>query len=223
MLINPYTTDITLKNFPMLYGKISKHYDLLYDTIPDADYQNTTTRFRLECGKKIGFRDIFYYINLLYDNKPASIIDVGCGECVWKQWFPDIIGFDPEPSKWSKADFVDVFDEAFSVGHIKNYDCGMALNSIHFIDWVDIFNQITLAMNIVKDRFLFTFNFGVITNKPDVPLPELILLFDEIIKSLNYKIILLDYPYLRSTPDIADSTYHWGHINGHVRFILEHN
>lgn len=219
MLINPHTSNITLKNFPHLYEDISKHYDLLYDTVPDQDYIDTTPRFKLEHGGKMGFRDIFYYINLLYDNNPGSVVDIGCGECIWKTWFPNIIGFDPTPSKWSRADFVDTFDEDFSNGHNKNYDCGLALNSIHFIDWSDITKQIELAMNIVRDRFLFTFNFGVFTNKPDVPLPELILLFDDILNSVGYKIILLDYPYLRNIPNVAD----WGHINGHVRFILEHN
>jgi len=216
MLINPYTPDINFKNFTNLDVDILKYYDRLFDTAVDFDF---TPRYRLELGLKIGFRDIFYYIDLLYNNNPESVIDVGCGECIWKNWFPNIIGFDPYPSSaWSKADFVDFFDEDFSIGHAQWYDCGMALNSLHFIDWDFVPKQIDLAMNIVKQQFLFTFNFNQIKNKPNVP--ELIPLFDNMLKSSNYEIVLVDYPVQRGVlqRQIDDSAF----INGHVRFILSH-
>ena len=221
MLINPYQPGTVLRNFPTLYQEISKHYDLLYDTIPGEDFSVMTIRYKFEHGIKVGVRDVFYYIDCLYDNKPTSIIDVGCGECVWKTWFPNITGFDTKPSKWSKADFSDHFDECFSQGHKKNYTCGMALNSLHFIDWSAVPKQIDLAMNIVKDQFLFTFNFSVLRNKPNLPQEQLILLFDDILHSSNYKIKLLDYPTLRGIPQKEMDD--WSHANGHVRFILQHN
>jgi hypothetical protein len=222
MLVNPYTPGTQFKNFPKLHEEIANYYDFLYDTVPGNEFLLMTARYKLESGKKIGFKDVFYYINLLYENNPKSVIDVGCGECIWKKWFPNIIGFDPGPSEWSAADFVDFFDEDFSKGHTKNYDCGMGLNSLHFIEWKDILKQINLAMNIVNDRFLFTFNFNVIRNKPNLPVPELILLFDEFINASGYKIILLDYPYLRNITD-SMAVNEWTYINGHVRFILQHN
>ena len=217
MLINPYTTGIQFNNFSNLSAEINSYYDILYDTVDAFDI---TARYQLEHGLKIGFRDIFYYISLLYDNNPTSVIDVGCGECTWKKWFPNIIGFDPSPSKYSAADFIDYFDESFSQGHTKNYDCGMALNSVHFVEWDYIEKQIDLAMNIVKDQFLFTFNFDMINSVPSLPMNELILLFDNKINSLNYKIKLLDYPTLRGVSDTNMTRIR--HINGTVRFILQH-
>jgi hypothetical protein len=126
--INPYEPGIKLKNFPDLYDDLSSHFDLFVDT-----YVVTSVKFSY--FKRIGFKDIFYYINLLYDNDPYSIIDVGCGECFWKDYFPKIIGFDidTEPtvlSEYAKPDFFDYFNENFSEKHAKRYDCGMALNSI---------------------------------------------------------------------------------------------
>jgi hypothetical protein len=217
MLINPYTPDTTFKNFPGLDAKLSKHYDRLFDTVIDFEI---SPRYLYESGLKIGFRDICYYIDQLYDNQPESVIDIGCGECVWKNWFPNIVGFDPNTNEFSKQDFVDFFDEDFSRGHAKNWTCGMALNSLHFVDWSEVPKQIDLAMNIVRDQFLFTFNFNKFSNNSNLPLSELILLFDQTLVSVPYTIKLLDYPTLRGFPQ--SKIDNWAHINGHVRFILQH-
>ena len=217
MLINPYMSAIPFKNFPDLDVKLLKHYDRLFDTVIDFEI---SPRYHYESGLKIGFRDICYYIDQLYNNQPESVIDVGCGECIWKNWFPNIVGFDPNINEFSKQDFVDFFDENFSKGHAKNWTCGMALNSMHFIDWSAVPKQIDLAMNIVKDQFLFTFSFSKLTNKPDLPMKQLILLFDNILHSSGYKIKLLDYPTLRGIPQ--KKIDNWSHANGHVRFILQH-
>ena len=217
MLINPYSPGIIFKNFPDLDAKIAKHYNRVFDT---ATTYHISPRYLYEVGLKIGFRDIFYYIDTLYDHCPESVIDVGCGECIWKNWFPNITGFDPNTNEFSQQDFVDYFDADFSQHHHKTYDSGMALNSLHFVNWADIGNQIDLAMNIVKDRFLFTFNFGSMRNTPPVKSKELIPLFDDIIKSLGYEIILLDYPELRGFEEMIMSNSAF--INGHVRFILAH-
>jgi hypothetical protein len=217
MLINPYSPNTTFKNFPDLDAKLLKHYDRLFDTVSDLVI---SPRYFYESGLKIGFRDICYYIDQLYNNQPESVIDVGCGECVWKNWFPNIVGFDPNKNEFSKQDFVDFFDEDFSRVHAKNWTCGMALNSLHFIDWSEVPKQIDLAMNLVKDQFLFTFNFNKFSNNPNLPLSELILLFDQTLVSVPYTIKLLDYPTLRGFPQ--SKIDHWAHINGHVRFILQH-
>ena len=216
-MINPYTPGKPFKNFLDLDAKLSTHYDRLFDTVIDFEI---SPRYLYESGLKIGFRDICYYIDQLYDNQPNSVVDVGCGECVWKNWFPNIVGFDSNTNEFSKQDFVDFFDEDFSRGHAKNWDCGMAVNSIHFVDWSAVAKQIDLAMNIVKDQFLFTFNFDKLRNRPNLPMEQLILLFDSILHSSGYKIKLLDYPTLRGFPQ--GKIDNWAHINGHVRFILQH-
>jgi hypothetical protein len=217
MLINPYFPKTPLKNFPDLDADISKYYDRVYDTVVGFEI---SPRYFYESGLKIGFRDIFYYIDQLYNIQPTSVIDVGCGECTWKNWFPNIVGFDPNTNEFSQQDFVDFFDNDFSQGHAQHYDSGLALNSLHFINWDSISDQIDLAMNIVRRQFLFTFNFNVIRNKPTSTLPELIVRFDDILRSSKYKIELLDYPSLRGISE--DALSNWSHMNGHVRFILSH-
>ena len=217
MMINPYTPGIPFKNFTNLDVDLLEHYDRLFDTVVDFEI---SPRYIYETGLKLGFRDIFYYIDQLYNTQPTSVIDVGCGECIWKKWFPNIIGFDPNTNEFSNVDFVDFFDEDFSIGHTQWYDCGMALNSLHFIDWDFIPKQIDLAMNIVKQQFLFTINLGRITNKPNAASSELTPLFDNMLKSLNYEIVLVDYPIQRGVSERQLND--WAYVNGHVRFILSH-
>jgi hypothetical protein len=225
MLINPYYSGVIPKNFPKIYDDIAKYYDRLFDmTVSDyamGDY-GTTPRFNFEENIRVTLKDIYYYIDFLYDNGPSTIIDVGCGECIWKKWYPNIIGFDPKPSKYSAADFIDYFDEEFSKNHTKHWDCGMALNSIHFIPWDKVPDQINAAMNMVNDRFLFTFNFAMIHQTPSSDRMVVIKLFDDIIKSLDYNIILIDYPDLNPTASEKNIEFSWDGINGDVRFILEH-
>lgn len=218
LLIDPYCSDSRFTNFGDLQQRLEEYYDRIYDsTIPEP----ITPRYFYEHGLRIAFRDVFYYIDRLYDHRPSSVIDVGCGECVWKRWFPNITGFDPMTNEFSQQDFVDYFDEDFSRGHVRHYDSGMALNSIHFVPWQQSTRQIVLAMNMVRDRFLFTFNFGSMSGVPLVAMPEQVLLFRQQLDSLTqYRIVMFDAPVLRgiSARAIKDFAY----VNGTVRFMLEH-
>jgi hypothetical protein len=215
-LVNPYKPGIELNNFPDLYSKVVNDFDIVCDTC----IGRTTPRFRIH--KSIVLKDIFYYINLLYDNNPRSIIDLGCGECVWKDYFPNIIGVDRYPSKYSSYDFVGCFDEEFSKEHKNKYDCGMALGSLHYTNWNEIRTQIELAMEIVKDRFLITLNFSIFDRYTSVLLNYLdkVKSLNDILSSLPYNIVMLDYPIQRGY-SLEDITNNHG-VNGHVRFILEH-
>lgn len=217
MLLRPYTPDVVLKNFPLLDVELAQHYDRIYHTTTDF---HVSPRYLFESGIKITFRDIFYYIDLLYDQNPKTVIDVGCGECVWKQWFPNIVGFDPNINEFSKQDFIDYFDLDFSQGHTQQYDCGMAINSLHFIQWGDIVNTIDMAMNIVKDKFLFTMNIEGIENSPKVTIVEQIQIFHQILQTTQYNLIMFDSPIHRGVPEADFKKYYV--LNGTIRFILEH-
>jgi hypothetical protein len=218
MLINPYTPSSTFKNFTTLDKDIGEYYDRVYHSI--MDYDEISPRYFYETGLKIAFRDAFYYIDLLYDDNPQTVIDVGCGECVWKKWFPNIIGFDPRINEFSLQDFVDDFDEDFSKRHTKLYDCGLAFNSLHFILWDDIVKQIDLAMNIVNDKFLFTFNLDAMKTSPSVNISAKIKMFKKILESTAYNLIMFDSPLHRGLNDIQLKRTQV--FNGTVRFILQH-
>lgn len=220
MLIHPYYPGIKFQKFLDLDERINNYYDKIYDTTVDF---HLTPRYVLESGIKVGFRDIFYYIDSLYDDNTTSLVDVGCGQCTWKKWFPNIICFDQWEDRLSDKvnspiDFQAVFNDEFSLTHTDNYYSGMALNSIHFINWQDIEHRIESAMNIVKNKFLFTFNFSVLSNVPDVSIEEQVELFFIKISKLNYNIDLFDSPALRGYAD--NMALQYSSINGTVRFIL---
>jgi hypothetical protein len=228
MLIDPYHPGKPFQNFKDLDTKLNQYYDIIDDFLPNSDTSLITPRYRYEHGFKTCSRDIFYYIDKLYDKNPSSVIDVGCGECVWKKFFPNIIGFDPTPSVYSDYDFVDYFDENFCQGHKENWDCGMALNSIHFIPWPLVSDQIKMAMGLIKKggRFLFTFNFKVLDNYTKESIfpkkasyMEQIDYMDMMISAAGFDIVMLDYPYLQGVSEklIEEQAF----INGTVRFILE--
>lgn len=214
LLINPYHKDVVFKNFPNLDTDLKLHYDRIYDSVVDF---NISPRFFYETGLKIAFRDIFYYIDMLYDNAPQTVIDVGCGECLWKNWFPNIIGFDTDWSEFSRQDFVGIFDAKFSRENHERWDNGMGLNSLHFINWKNFEQQIHLAMNIVKHRFLFTVNFNMIKGFPFYG-ASAISEVRQLLEKTGYQIKLFDAPALRGIPFYKVNQ--WIHINGHVRFIL---
>jgi hypothetical protein len=230
-LINPYNKNSKFTNFLDLDEQISKYYDVVHDheSEIDSSYKLISPRYTCEGGLKVGFRDIFYYIDLLYYNSPEKIVDVGCGECIFKNWFPNIIGFDPLPSKFSNADFVDYFDEDFVKGHKNLFSGAMALNSIHFVPWIQLKDQIELAMELVKinSRFLFTFNFEVLDewSEPNCQIAKGSLddkfeYFSNILDSLTYKKIVVDSP-LHKGMSIIDLQNYVSFVNGTVRIILE--
>lgn len=230
VLINPYHKGINFTNFPDLDKKIIKYYDILVDTYYDESelYKILTPRFKIEGGLKIGIRDIFYYIDLLYSNSPKKVIDIGCGECMWKNWFPNIIGFDVTTSSFSQADFVDFFDEDFVKNHYESFDAGLALNSIHFVSWEKINEQLNLAMQLLKPtgRLLFTINFAQLDNNSDsksgivnCSLEEKFNYIFDIVSNLKYTKIVVDSPVHRGVP--YDKAKQVEYINGTIRIILE--
>lgn len=228
MLIDNYFPKKPFRNFLDLDQKLNQYYDFLLDDVTEFDKLQLSPRFRFENGLKIGFRDIFYYIDRLYDNCPNSVIDVGCGECIWKNWFPNIIGFDPVEWPYGQKDFVDFFDKEFSHSHQENWDCGMALNSLHFVSWSDLPQQINQAMNIIKPggKFLFTFNFAMIDRSTGRNDPLYTDQFDQkikvmasIIENSGYRPIVVDFPTLRGIEQNLTDQY--AGINGHARFVLE--
>lgn len=215
-LVRPFET-LQHTNIPKLVEKTEQYYDLMFDTmLPWV----LSPRYIFEHGIKIGMRDIFYYIDLLYENHPASVIDVGCGECVWKNWFPNITGFDPNTNPYSQQDFIDFFDGDFSRANAGKFDCGIGINSLHFIPWQQISEQLDLAMHMVRDRFLFTFNLNAFTHKPSQD-HRLLLDLKHILGQSRYKIIMFDSPCYRGYT-WQEVTNNLAFLNGTVRFILSH-
>ena len=204
--VRPYTTDIKLK----VYNEMEAHYDILVDGalnyyVPRFWYDN-----------RVMFKDIVYYISLLYLNNPKTIADIGSGGYNWKKWFDNIKTFEKYlPSQYASIntlpDSREEFNSHFVATYNKSFDCAMAINSLHFISWKELSQRITDAMSVVKDKFLFTININHINQRSDETLSVdsgINRLYD-ILNNSPFEIYMFDYN-LDADPG----------INGHVRFIL---
>jgi SAM-dependent methyltransferase len=223
--INAYHSDVEIRNFPLLEKELESYYDLF---VKDEIVQNKVSP-RGTYEYSIGFKEIFYYISWLYDNNPQSVLDIGSGECFWKRWFSNIITLDPGNYYSAKnADFPFEFSENFANDHFEEYDCGMAINSLHFGKLSLIEHHIHQAMRVIKPggRFLFTLSTGMIQSfylpkdilERNVPPEEYwVDMTKEVILKLPYKFVLFDCLFDRLGYDFPSL----GHINGTIRFILE--
>lgn len=218
-LINEYTPDSVIRNFPNLDEALKKYYDLVITNFQPRS--EITPRGYEEF--RITRRDIFYYISWLYDNNPASVLDWGCGDNVFSKWFPNIHAVDVT-SAWSMFNRPNelAVPETFYYKNIGKFDCGMALNSLHFNSWINVKQSIHSCMEMIKDkgRFLFTLNYSHIFHQDDtvsyhdarVKMDDIV--YDMLINS-EYKVILFDSLAYRNIKRMGQ------YINGDARFILE--
>ena len=175
---------------------------------------------------------MYWYIDRLYDCNPRSVVDVGCGECEWKKWFPDIFGIDYNTNPWSMVDLVREVDDKFFEEYKGKFDAGMNLNGILGIttSWNELRCHIDKFMNLVKKRCLFTVQLESIKNIPihlllDCNYNLLVREFVDILESSPYNLVLLDIPSHRENGlwEINWNTVVFSRPpHNNARFILEH-
>jgi hypothetical protein len=100
-----------------------------------------------------------YYLDFLLEKNPNKIIDVGCGANIFKRLIPRIHGIDPIPNN-PYADELGSFDSEFSQAHKDEYESVFAINSVHFVSFIDFEKRLLEFINIVKPggRGVITFN-----------------------------------------------------------------
>jgi hypothetical protein len=218
-LINPYRPGIEFAVFKDLDQRMQDYYDEIYDTVVNHSNRQSR-RYIYELGIKIGFRDIFYAIDLVYKNNPTSVIDLGSSNCFWKRWFPSIWAVDATVGDFVKPDCIAVVDKDWCLANAKKFDAGINICGAQDpgldIHWIH--NQ----MLLVKDRCLFTFGRRNLRSGPDL---DPAVNRDMMLKQLfdlkkDYDMLMLDVPELRGTPRFELDRY--AHINGSIRFILAH-
>lgn len=228
-LINPYFENSEFINFPTLDEDLKKHFDYIYHS---CFPYTVSPRFFYQSGHKFTLRDMYWYIDRLYDCNPSSVVDVACGECEWKRWFPNIFGVDYNNNPWSNLDLLREVDDSFFRDYHGKFDAGMNLNGIlgYGVEWESIHLQIQKFMGLVKKRLLFTIELKSI---PCIPAHlkdpehynELVKEFVDILQSLPYNLVLLDIPSHREGGiwEIPWNTVVFGRPpHSNVRFILEH-
>lgn len=100
---------------------------------------------------------MFYYLNMLLEKNPSTIMDIGCGENPYKKYIPQLLGVDP---LFPAADIRDQFDNQFVEKHLGEYDAAFAIQSLHYISLLDVSTRINQFGKIIKKggRGFLSFN-----------------------------------------------------------------
>jgi len=156
----------------------------------------------------------FWYINFLLEKNPLQIIDLGCGNNLFKKYIPIIHGIDPLSNVGS--DQKDIFDTSFSENHSNQFESVMSINALHFISFKNYGQQLKEFSNIIKPngRGFITFNVARMkeyTDLIDMPTNVSEYIWSETEKNLDNILVYDDY-----VTDIEDE-----YLNGNIRIVFD--
>jgi hypothetical protein len=89
----------------------------------------------------------FYYLKFIMDASPGTVADIGCGENVFKMFYPQIIGYDPFIPA---ADHMAHFDREFVDCNRRGFDSAFACNSTHFSGLDGFLLSLEMLASIVR-------------------------------------------------------------------------
>jgi hypothetical protein len=67
----------------------------------------------------------FFYLNMLQENSPTTIYDIGCGWNIWKKYIPNIIGVD---SVSQYADIKEEYNNEYVSKNYRSFDAAFSIN-----------------------------------------------------------------------------------------------
>lgn len=170
-------------------------------TYDHAHHASTTPRWRHMHGYFC--MASFYYLQFVMEGNPGSVADIGCGENIFKRFYPQITGYDPFIEA---ADHMSYFDDQFVEANREAFDCAMACNSIHFTGVHEFPAMLGRLAGLVRPggmvhatvntmRFLDAMHpdNDVVHSKEDCVGMALVL--DETIRSMGLDLVVLDQCY----------------------------
>jgi hypothetical protein len=115
-----------------LYKKLQKDYEIL---IFEDDLLKSQGRTPRQLAATRQFSVVpFYYLNILTDQNPSVIYDLGCGWNIFKKYIPGVIGVGAEPVD-SGSYFGDIpgkVDSNYVREHQNYFDSVFSINALHF-------------------------------------------------------------------------------------------
>jgi len=146
-----------------IYQQLANDYPVLYTEVNDItevtkDFSYKVPRATLR-EQGIFVCSSFYYIGMLLETNPKVILDVGCGDNIFKKYIPQIVGLDP---MCEEADICEKFNDEFVAKHQGEYDCAMAVQSIHHVSLLGFVDRINQFGKLIKPggRGYFSTNLG---------------------------------------------------------------
>jgi hypothetical protein len=217
-----------------LYQQISKRYKYTVSSYREVSLLKaalyhtvyTTSRQFLEDYRILDIIP-YYYIKFLLETNPKSILDLGCGINVFKDYLPGVIGVDADEK--SLCDVVDHFDQEYAQGHKYNYDSVISINAIHFAPINTIAERLKWVAGLAKTggRVFVSFNLEtwlMYSDKETIQsLFGNVLTFDAVVNYVDAQIsdtgldfIVKDWPILHTNEHstIRDD------LNGNIRLVF---
>jgi hypothetical protein len=150
--VNFYHEDTFREKFDLCWKeKMQKAFGgwVEYDFSSAFNVKHDNNTPRQNCLSSKFFVCCLYYLEFLLEKNPKIIVDIGCGENLFKKLIPNIHGINPTVDL-GLADEKDFFDAEFSMGHLNQYESVFSINALHFISLVDFEKRILEFYNIVK-------------------------------------------------------------------------
>ncbi len=214
-----------------IYNRVKEVYGDDITLIVDPDAPNFTSReFYIN---KCFHCSTFYYIERLMEINPSKILDLGCGANLFKNFYPIIYGIDPAAPG---ADEVDRFNSDFILNHPEEFECVMAINSLHhditfssfkkrFYEFLKIIkpggrgyitmNSQVFLSNLSSKHFKYFFHENSIEFNVRVVRDVVNALVDQVGKDVN----ILEYHNLIGSG--LNRTEFDIHLDGDIRILLE--
>jgi len=121
------------ENYSYIHHVIHSHKEM---TLLKASLHHTVYVYGRRFLDKYNILDStpYYYIKYLLDTNPKNIIDIGCGDNVFKKSFPTLItGLDNDLNSCIRPpDILENFDKNFVQNNQQCYDGVISINCIHF-------------------------------------------------------------------------------------------
>lgn len=228
---------------PKIKEKFGENIHLLHDisyplTLAKSEHRVTSLSFMHERGTSSTFTprgyittvlgifpcSLLYYIAILREHNPKLVMDIGCGDNIFKDIIPGLHGAD---SRAMNADSSDgYFNAEYAENHAQEFECAMAVCCTHFISLTQFKSQVELFSKIIKPggRGLITFNTMMMVER--TPDSDLVALFgstcptalqveeyvDQELKKMNLNFLVVE----NIISEIPDEN-----IDGNVRLVFE--
>lgn len=175
---------------------------------------------------------IFYYIEFLKELNPERIVDIGCSTNILKKVCSNIYGISDNTehanlnANHPGADKIEPFNHAFIKKYENQFQCAMAINSLHFIPISEFEQRVLDFVNVIKPGGRGFITFSILRSIECSSSDELIKLFQtnsptqqQIASYVDQKIRNMPFNFLvieNLVECVKDDP-----INGNIRLVFQ--
>lgn len=195
-----------------IYKQLTNDYQHVHESFELPDPWSPLPR-RVEAAENQStfYYSTFYYLQMLLEKNPKTILDVGSAGNYFKKYIPQIIGLEPDPRFAEVTDIVGSYDSDFVNANLQKYDCAMTIGAIHAVSLTQLQETLYEFGKVIKPGGRGYFAVNLRRSMQYTELHEYAELFDlsrrqtmldlynvvkNIFENIQYKIIALDINFI---------------------------